>query len=95
MTRLLTKGRKDENQAEIVLALRKMGCKVFILDAPLDLLVGHRGKLHLLEVKDGSKFPSHRRLTTNEAIFFDEWRGYPLHVVESVEQALALFGVAT
>jgi hypothetical protein len=42
----------------------------------------------LLEIKDGKKSPSARRLTELEQEFFDTWRGGPLFIVHSVEEAL-------
>lgn len=55
-----------------------------------DLLVGFRGKTALLEVKDGEKPPSARKLTPAEQKFFDEWRGGTLAVVNSVDEAIAV-----
>ena len=54
-----------------------------------DLLVGFRGKTALLEVKDGRKPPSARKLTEAEQRFFDEWRGGTLAIVNSVDEAIA------
>ena len=53
-----------------------------------DLVVGYRGVLYLLEVKDGNKPPSKRRLTPDEQKFFNDWAGYPVHVVNSTEEAI-------
>ena len=55
-----------------------------------DLLVGFRGKTALLEVKDGRKPPSARKLTEAEQRFFDEWRGGTLAIVNSVDEAIAV-----
>lgn len=93
-SRLITRGRKDANQKEIVSALRAMGATVFILDRPVDLLVGWRGKNLLIEIKDGSLKPSARRLTSDEKEFFDTWRG-SAYVVESVEDAIRLLNLLT
>jgi hypothetical protein len=41
-----------------------------------------------MEVKDGNKPPSARQLTTAEQIFFDQWTGGKLFIVNSVEEAL-------
>lgn len=83
----------DDNQREIVDALRKRGCFVQSL-APIgtgcsDLLVGRNGKWLLMEVKDGSKTPSQRQLTPQQVQFILDCRNRgPIHVVETVEQAL-------
>lgn len=83
--------RVDENQGLIVKALRACGATVRIItqgDGIPDLLVGYRGHTILMEVKDGNKPPSARQLTTAEQIFFDQWAGGKLFIVNSVEEAL-------
>ena len=83
--------RVDENQGLIVKALRACGATVRIItqgDGIPDLLVGYRGHTILMEVKDGNKPPSARQLTTAEQIFFDQWTGGKLFIVNSVEEAL-------
>lgn len=45
--------RADRNQPDIVAALRKMGCLVFVMGYPFDLLVWHRLRWHVIELKDG------------------------------------------
>lgn len=75
--------RTDENQKEIVRALRKIGCTVYVIGLPVDLLVGFRGRNFLMEVKVDSK----KKLTKLQQKFFGEWRGEVARV-ESVEQAL-------
>jgi Holliday junction resolvase len=88
--------RVDDNQAEIVAALRKCGCTVQSLAAlgsgVPDLLVGRGGTNYLLEVKDGSKPKSARELTPDELRWLHAWRGSAA-VVETVEDALKEVGV--
>ena len=55
-----------------------------------DLLVSYRGETMLIEVKDGAKPPSARRLTEAEQKFHDEWPGSNLYIINSVEEALSL-----
>lgn len=80
--------RVDQNQAEIVAALRKIGCRVLSL-APLgkgapDLLVASpKRRLCLLEVKRPGE-----RLTRFQEVFFIHWFGVPLDLVDGVEKAL-------
>lgn len=84
--------RIDENQNEIVKALRKAGAVVRIIsqgDGIPDLLVAYKGFTILMEVKDGNKPPSARKLTEAEQKFFDEWTGGMLVIVNSVEESLA------
>jgi hypothetical protein len=75
--------RRDENEADIVDALRAIGCSVLHLDA-VDLLVGFRRRSYVLEVKTptGALKPSQERIQA-------EWQGQ-YAVVRSVEQALAV-----
>jgi hypothetical protein len=54
--------RQDENQGAIVKALRDIGCIVFIIGYPFDLLVFYRGKWFVLEVKN----KTHGRLTEQQ-----------------------------
>lgn len=84
--------RTDANQTAIVQALRDMGCTVQSLAAigngcP-DLLVGYKRATMLLEVKDGTKPPSARRLTEDQIRWHGDWRGGPLAVVCDVESAV-------
>lgn len=84
--------RVDENQSDIVAALRAIGSTVRVIsqgDGIPDLLVGFMGKTILLEVKDGKKPPSARKLTPAEQKFFDEWRGGSLAIVNTVDEAIA------
>ena len=85
--------RIDDNQNDIVAALRKAGATVRIIsqgEGIPDLLVGFRGETILLEVKDGNKPPSARTLTDAEKKFFDEWEGGLCVVVKSVGEALEM-----
>lgn len=89
--------RRDDNHAEIRDALRKIpGVKVAdtasLGDGFPDLCVGYMGKNFLLEIKDGSKIPSARKLTAEEQKWHDEWRGH-VAVVENFDMALAVIGL--
>ena len=83
----------DANQPEIVLALRKAGCTVQHLHAVgkgcPDLLCAVNGHVFLVEVKDGAKPRSKQQLTPDQ-IEWHAWWGSPVHVVNSVEAALAV-----
>jgi len=87
--------RVDDNQAEIVRALEDVGASVLHLHqlgrgAP-DLLVGFRGLNYCMEIKDGNKAESRRRLTDDELLWHTAWRG-SVYVVESVDDALQRIG---
>ena len=89
--------RIDANQTAITQALRRMGASVQHLHTlgagcP-DLLVGFRGVNLLMEVKDGEKIPSKRKLTPDEQEWHDTWRGQ-VSIVESVEDAVNLLNGA-
>jgi hypothetical protein len=88
--------RVDANQTEIVQALRGVGATVAITSMVgqgyPDLTVGYHGRNYLLEIKDGSKPPSKRRLTPDEQEFHDTWRG-TVFIVNSVDEALQVLGV--
>ena len=87
--------RVDENQREIVAALRAAGATVeplhFVGRGFPDILVGYRGRNYLIEIKDGRKPPSRRRLTPDEQAWHERWRGQ-VAVAESVEDALKIIG---
>jgi Holliday junction resolvase len=82
--------RRDDGEREIIDALRKAGAYVKqVNDEGLaDLLVWHGGRTLILEVKDGKKPPSARKLTEAEQKFHNEWPGDNLFIVNSVEDAL-------
>jgi hypothetical protein len=79
----------DANQPEIVKAFRQLGCKVLHLhtvgNGCADLLVGRPKlqKMLLVEIKDGSKPPSARKLTKDEQEFRNAWAGSYM-VVEGI-----------
>lgn len=85
----------DDNQGAIVAALRRAGAAVQSLamvgNGCPDLLVSFRGRTLVLEVKDGSKVPSARRLTPKEEAWSSTWPG-EWHLVESPEDALRAIG---
>lgn len=87
--------RTDANHSEIVDAFRKLGCSVLSL-APIgrgvpDLLVHRAGRYALVEVKDGSKVPSARKLTPDQERFHAEWRG-PIWTCLSVAGVVEIVG---
>ena len=81
----------DANQGEIVTALRGIGATVQPLHGVgsgcPDLLAGYRGRNLLIEVKDGSKPPSARKLTPDQTEWHAGWKGQ-VCVVDSIDDAL-------
>lgn len=85
--------RIDSNQNEIVNAFRKMGASVLItsqLKNCFDLLVGYKGVNYIVEVKDGKKPPSQRKLTKGEQKFKDTWQGGEYYIIESIDDVINL-----
>jgi hypothetical protein len=87
----------DANQSLITKALRSAGAFVQPLHTVgggcPDLLVAYRGKWAVLEIKDGSKPPSQRKLTADEL----EWHGKasrhaPVFIAETIDDALHAIG---
>jgi len=84
--------RRDANEQDIIKAMRGAGAYVKVVndEGLFDLLVSYRGETLLIEVKDGAKPPSARRLTEAEQSFHNEWPGSDLYIIASVDEALAL-----
>lgn len=89
--------KRDANHGEIEKALIQIG--VGVLDtSPLgefvDMVTFQRGTIRLIEIKDGAKPPSARKLTLAQKLLHDLARihGCTIHVVESVDDALRLHG---
>jgi len=78
--------RVDENQKEIVQALRDAGAYVWIISLPVDLLVGYQNHTFLMEIKTDSK----ARFTGLQADFFQNWKGGTLCRVDSPRAALEM-----
>lgn len=80
---------RDENEPEIVEALRRAGASVHRLDTPCDLLVGIAGQNHLIEVKKPRKHRgTYEPLTAHQIRFRESWQGEPFEVVTTIEEAL-------
>lgn len=86
----------DANQPQIVKALRAAGATVQHLHTVgkgcPDILVGFRGVNYLLEIKDGSKPPSARKLTDDESAWHFQWLGN-VRIVSNEQEALAAIGL--
>jgi hypothetical protein len=87
--------RIDDNQKEIVKAFRKAGAYVLLvhqLKNCCDCIIVYKGKTIAIEIKDGKKPPSARKLTGGEAEFADNWiaAGGHWEKVESLEDVIRL-----
>lgn len=84
--------RIDANHGAVVVALRRLGWHVvptFEQGGGFpDLLCAKAGRLVQIEVKDGSKPPSARKLTPDEQRYHSqmELAGCPVVVIERIEQ---------
>jgi len=74
--------KRDANELEIVRALEAIGATVHRLDV-FDLLVGYRGRSHLIEIKTPSG-----KLTKLQVVFMENWKGSPLHIVTDSQTAI-------
>jgi hypothetical protein len=84
--------RIDKNQPDIVETFRALGWEVLIvsqLKNCCDLFVSKNGITIAIEVKDGSKPRSARKLTKGEQTFKDTWKGR-YAIVECLEDVLSL-----
>lgn len=88
--------RIDANQPQIVKALRQVGATVqhmhMVGAGCPDILVGFQGQNFAMEIKDGAKPPSARKLTEDEACWHLQWRGQ-VAIVNNEADALAAIGV--
>jgi len=78
----------DDNHMDVVKRFREYGCSV--LDASRmgkgfpDIIVGYRHVNYLIEIKDGKKPQSKQKLTPDQVVFFDTWKGQ-VQVINSLE----------
>ncbi len=83
--------RTDANQKEIVQAFRDRDATVAIISdvghGKPDLIVGYRGNNYLVEIKDGKKPASARRLTPAEDVFHRSWKGQ-VCIITSIEDVI-------
>ena len=77
----------DDNHQEIMDRFRAYGFSVFDtsrLPKFVDCIIARLGINALIEIKDGSKPKSARKLTTDEKEFHDNWKGL-IYIVETPE----------
>lgn len=83
--------RTDNNQTEIVLALRAAGATVKVIHQPFDLQVwAANGKTMYMEVKNPKTAYGKKGLNAKQT---EEANGLPLAMVDSVEAALRAYKV--
>jgi Holliday junction resolvase len=83
--------RTDRTQAAIVALLRASGFSVHSLAGQAggcpDLVAGRHGVTHLIEVKDGERPPSQRRLTPDQVRWHRAWLGAPVVILSDLDEA--------
>ena len=87
----------DSNQNEVVKALRQIpGVSVRITSMVgagfCDIVIGARGVNYLIELKDGKKSPSQRKLTEDEESFMSKWKGQ-YAVCNSLDEILKVLNI--
>ena len=90
----MTFKRTDRNHAEIINALRKIpNLSVFstheVGKGFPDIVIGYKGINYLIEIKDGNKPPSARKLTDAELKFHQDWKGQ-IKIVNNLDEVLNL-----
>lgn len=80
--------KRDSVEQDIIDALRQLGATVQPLSAKgvPDLLIGIRGRNLLGEVKSGKR----GTLTPDQVEWHGNWRGAPVVILRSVDDAIAL-----
>lgn len=82
--------KRDKNEPEIVEAFKVLGCSVYRLNKPVDLLIALKcGKLLLVEVKTDKG-----TLTSDQVRFINKWPS-PVHVVRNITDVLNLVNSIT
>lgn len=84
----------DDNQSEVVALFRKLGWTVLIISQLkncCDIIISKNGRTVAVEIKDGAKPLSKRKLSDGEVKFRDNWQGeYAL--IETQEDVVKLNG---
>lgn len=79
----------DDNQADIVAALRAVGQQVVLMHAVgggfPDIIACRNGRAHFIEIKSAKG-----RLTPAQKVFFAEWQGPEIRIVRSVDEAIGV-----
>lgn len=85
--------RRDANHAPIVNTFRQMGCTVYETDRVgegfPDAVVGLLGVSHLIEIKNPATHYGRGGLNKTQSAFAAEWRGSPVTVITSEDEAMA------
>ena len=88
--------RKDSNHGPVVKAFEFAGASWLNIEgttpgAP-DGVLGCSGSSHLVEIKPNTALKAHRP-KPNQVAFAEKWRGSPVHLVRSPQEAWELVGL--
>lgn len=87
---------KDNNHDEIAHALQDIGAAVMdtssLGDGFPDIIVGFRGEVYLIEIKNDKTAYGKKGLNKKQVEFHAKWAGY-VHIVRSIDEAYRLVGV--
>jgi hypothetical protein len=83
------KAKRDASEKAIVKALEGMGCSVWRMDTPADLLVGFMGRNHICECKSpGTHYG--KSLNDKQKQFNDSWRGEAIWILRDLDDVEAM-----
>lgn len=87
MQRIRKAGKRDKIERQIIVELERLGAKVWQLDAPVDLLVGFRGKFYPVEIKSGGA----ASMRPSQVQFFQDCdaAGLPYFIFDHIDDTLA------
>jgi len=89
---MIRAAKKDANHNEIDAVFKSLGYRTMDLSQlknACDMLAEKGNKVWLVEIKDGSKAPSQRKLTEGEKKFAEKWNGIWIKI-ESVDDVICL-----
>ena len=83
----------DANQRTVVKTFRQLGWS-FAITSDVgrgfpDGVGGYRGRNYLIEIKDGAKPLSAQKLTPDQVVFHEAWRGQVI-IIRSVQDVIDL-----
>jgi len=78
--------KRDATEPEIVKVLRSCGFSVYLLDTPVDAIVGFRGRMWLVECKTG-KTGYGKNLNKAQSDFAATWKGPPVVILRDAMEA--------
>jgi len=66
---------------------------VEVIGEPVDLATLYRGVIRMVEVKNGDKKASEKKLRPSQKKFLSEWATGPVFKIETIGEALSVHGI--